>query len=290
MIHDGTQAVVVGNDDFAGLNIADELRAHSVQCAALAGKGPTVAVRQFTDAERAETVGVTRRNQLGVGHDDEGVRALNVVHRAADSHLNVGGQQPVLGQQIGNDLGVRCAVKDRTAHFQLAAQFGRIDQVAVVADRHSTLAVMQDHRLRVGTAALTGSGIAHMAGSHLGTTGEFFQHALGENLADKAQIAVAGQNAVYVQGNAAALLAAVLQGVQRTVHGADHISLAGFVIHTEHAALLVQGFSVLGKFAHVLLRLYVVEGGVPDAPRQIPPYASPELSENQPSSRFMTSW
>ena len=117
--------------------------------------------------------------------------------------------------------------------------------IAVVADGHGTLAVMQDHRLRVGPAALTGGGIAHMAGGHLGTFGQLLQHTLGENLADKAQIAVAGQHAVNVQRNAAALLAAVLQGVQRTVDGVDHIGLAGLVIHTEHAALLVQTRKIL---------------------------------------------
>ena len=245
------QAVAVGNNDLAGAHVTDELRTHGVQRTALAGKGIAVAVGQLADAQRAEAVGVTRRDQLGVGHNDEGVCALDVVHRAADGHLNVRRQQTVLGQQIGNDLGVRRAVKDRTAHLELAAQLRRVDKVAVVADRHSALAVMQNHRLRVGTAALARRGIADMAGSHLCAAGQLFQHALGKDLADKAQIAVAGQHAVDVQRNAAALLAAVLQGVQRTVDGADHIGLAGLVIHTEHAALLVQGLGVLGNFAHL---------------------------------------
>ena len=136
-------------------------------------------------------------------------------------------------------------------NFELAAQLRRVDKVAVVADRHSALAVMQNHRLRVGTAALARRGIADMAGSHLCAAGQLLQHALGKDLADKAQIAVAGQHAVDVQRNAAALLAAVLQGIQRTVDGTDHIGLAGLVIHTEHAALLVQGLGVLGNFAHL---------------------------------------
>ena len=110
---------------------------------------------------------------------------------------------------------------------------------------------MQNHRLRVGTAALARRGIADMAGSHLCAARQLLQHTLGKDLADKAQIAVAGQHAVDVQRNAAALLAAVLQGVQRTVDGADHIGPAGLVIHTEHAALLVQGLGVLGNFAHL---------------------------------------
>ena len=51
---------------------------------------------------------------------------------------------------------------------------------------------------------------------------------------------MAGQHAVDVQRDAAALLPAVLQGVQRTVDGTDHIGRAGLVVHAEHAALLVQ--------------------------------------------------
>ena len=108
-----------------------------------------------------------------------------------------------------------------------------------------------DHGLGVGPHPAPGGGIADMAGSHLCAAGQLLQHTLGKDLADKAQIAVAGQHAVDVQRNAAALLAAVLQGVQRTVDGADHIGPAGLVIHTEHAALLVQGLGVLGNFAHL---------------------------------------
>ena len=255
MVLDAAQTLVVGNHDLTGLDIAHKSGTHRIQRAALAGKGPAGAIGQLADAERAEAVRVARGDKLGVGHDDQTVSTLNFIHRAADSHLDIRGQQTVLGQQVGNDLGVGGAVEDRTAHLQLAAQLGGVDQIAVVADSHGTLAVMQDHRLCVGPAALTGGGVAHMAGSHLGTVRQLLQHALGENLADKAQIAVAGKHTVHIQGDAAALLPAVLQRVQCAVDGADHIGRAGFIVDAKDTALLVQTLGIMGKFAHLLLHL-----------------------------------
>ena len=264
---------MVGNDDLAGADVAHKLGAHGVQRAGLGSKGVACTIGQFADAQGAEAVGVPGGDELGVGHDDQAVRALNVVHGTADSHFNVGGQQTVLGQQITDDLGVRGAVEDGTAHLQLAAQLGSVDQVAVVADGHGALAVVQDHGLGVGAAALACGGITHMAGGHLGVMGQIFQHALGKDFAHKTQVAVAGQHAVHVQGDAAAFLAAVLQGVQGAVHRADHVGLAGLVINTEYAAFFVQGFGK-GRFTHV------------DTSQKI----SKKTEPDQPSRRFMTSW
>ena len=265
------QTVAVGDHDLAGAHIAHKLGADGIQTAGFAGKDPALVVGQSADAQRAEAVGVARGDQLGVGHNDQTVRTLDVVHRAADRHLNVGGHQTVLGQQVGNDLGVRGAVEDGTAHLQLAAQLRGVDKVAVVADRHGALAVMQNHRLRVGAAALPGSGVTHMTGRHLGALGQLLQHALGENLADKPQVAVAGKHAVHVQGNAAAFLPAVLQGIQGAVHGADHIGFAGFIVDAKDAALLVQTLAVFGNFVHSR------------SPNSV------KCGANQPSRRFITS-
>ena len=105
-------------------------------------------------------------------------------------------------------------MEDGALVFQLAAQLHGIGQVAVVAEGHGTPAMADDHGLGVGPDAAAGGGVADMAGSHLCAAGQLLQHALGKDLADKAQIAVAGQHAVDVQRNAAALLPAVLQRIQ----------------------------------------------------------------------------
>ncbi len=101
-------------------------------------------------------------------------------------------------------------MEDGTAHFQLTAQLGGVDKVAVVAHRHCALAVVQNHGLGVVAHPLAGGGVAHVAGGHFGTAGQVFQHPLGEYLAHKAQIPVAGQHAVHVQRDAAAFLTPML--------------------------------------------------------------------------------
>ena len=70
--------------------------------------------------------------------------------------------------------------------------------------------------------------------------GQFFQHPFGKDLAHQAQVPVAGQDAVHIQRDAAAFLAAMLQRIQRAVYGADHIGLAGFIINAEDTAFFVQ--------------------------------------------------
>ena len=88
-----------------------------------------------------------------------------------------------------------------------------------------------------------------MAGGHLGALGQVLQNPLGEHFTHQTQVPVVGQHAVHVQGNAAAFLAAVLQGVQCAVYGADHVGLAGLVINAENAAFFMQCIGG-GKFKH----------------------------------------
>ena len=206
-------------------------------------------VGQLADAQRPEAVGIAGGDQLGVGHDDQAVGTLDDVHRLADGGLDVGGGQALLGQQITDHLGVGGAVKDGTLQFQLPAQGTGIDQVAVVADGHGALAVMQQHGLCIGPGAAAGGGVAHMAGGHLGALGQVLQNPLGEHFTHQTQVPVVGQHAVHIQGNAAAFLAAVLQGVQCAVYGADHVGLAGLVINAENAAFFMQCIGG-GKFKH----------------------------------------
>ena len=119
-------------------------------------------------------------------------------------------------QIVADDLGIRGAVEDGTLVFQLTSQLNGIGQVAVVAQGHGAAAVPHDHGLGVGPDAAAGGGVAHMAGGHLGVgVGQAAQHRRGEHLVHKAQIPVALDDAVVIHRDAAALLPAVLQGLQR---------------------------------------------------------------------------
>ena len=89
-----------------------------------------------------------------------------------------------------------------------------------------------------------GGGVPHMAGGHVGLRLAHRGHHLGgEHLVHQTQVPVAGDDAVLVDGHAAALLAPVLQGIQGRIHGHGHILGAGFVVDAEDTALLVERVS-----------------------------------------------
>ena len=85
------------------------------------------------------------------------------------------------------------------------------------------------------------AGTEDVAGGHVGCrAGNTGQHRRGEHLVHKAEVPVAGDNAVLVHCDAAALLPAVLQRVQRRVGGSRHILGARAVIDAKNAALFVK--------------------------------------------------
>ncbi len=62
-------------------------------------------------------------------------------------------------------------MEDGTLVLQLTAQLDGIGQVAVVAEGHGAAAMPHDHGLGVGPHTAAGGGVAHMAGSHVGSWG-----------------------------------------------------------------------------------------------------------------------
>ena len=69
---------------------------------------------------------------------------------------------------------------------------------------------------------------------------QLFQHVAGKDLVDQTNVLVAVNHAVVVDGDAAALLSAVLQGVEGVVGGGHHAGFSVLEIDAEYAALLVQ--------------------------------------------------
>ena len=88
---------------------------------------------------------------------------------------------------------------------------------------------------------MAGRGIADMARCHVGRGGgKTAQHGGGEHLVHQAEVAVALDDTVIVDRNAAALLPAVLQRIQGRIGGSGHVLGARPVIDAENAAFLVQ--------------------------------------------------
>ena len=82
MIPVRAHAVFVKDEYLAGEYIALEFCADGGKRTAL-GRDDICTVERLAVAQRAEPVGVARREQLCGGHEHEGIRALEPVHRAA---------------------------------------------------------------------------------------------------------------------------------------------------------------------------------------------------------------
>ena len=204
----------VGHDDLAGLHIPQKRSTGRIQRTALAGED-VAAAGQRTDAQRPVAARVTHCDELCGRHNDEAVSSFQHIHRLADGRLDAAHPQPVAGDEVADDLGIGGAVEDGTLVFQLAAKLQRIGQVAVVAQGHRAPAMPDDHGLGVCPYPTPGGGIADMAGGHVGCgAGHRRQHRRGKHLVHQAEVPVAGDDAIVVDGDAAALLAAMLQSVQ----------------------------------------------------------------------------
>ena len=99
--------------------------------------------------------------------------------------------------------------------------------------------MVDDHGLGVGAALAPGGGVAYMAHGHAAPA-QPLQHLGGEYLADQAHVFVAGDHAAVVDGDARALLAPVLQGVEGVIGDGGGVLRAGGT-QTEDAALLMKG-------------------------------------------------
>ena len=132
-------------------------------------------------------------------------------------------------------------MEDGSLIFQLGAQLDGVGQVSVVAQSHGAAAMPHDHGLGIGAGAAACGGIPDMAGRHpCAGVGKAGQNRRGKDLVDQTQIPVAVDHTVVVDGDAAALLPAVLQRVQSRVRGCGHILCSCAVIDAEHAAFFVK--------------------------------------------------
>src|SRR5205085_2848567 len=114
-------------------------------------------------------------------------------------------------------------------------QAPRVDDVAVVGDGDLAALALYDHRLRVAEDARTGGGVAGVADG--GHAVEAVQRVLVEDLADQPHALVAAEGLPVGDGDAGALLAAVLQRKEAEVGQASHILAGGE--DAEDAALVL---------------------------------------------------
>lgn len=131
MIPVRAHAVFVKDEYLAGKYIALEFCADGRERTAL-GRDDICAVERLAVAQRAEPVGVARREQLCGRHEHEGIRALEPVHRAAQRVFYRRTVEARLRDDIGDYLGVARRVEDSAAELKLAAQFIGVAEISVV--------------------------------------------------------------------------------------------------------------------------------------------------------------
>ncbi|MNC34730.1 hypothetical protein D3C75_831820 [compost metagenome] len=210
---DRGQAVLVDDDDFAVLDVADEGGADGVQGAGLGRQHPGLA--DLAQDQGADAQGVTGADHLVTGLGDQGVAALDAAQGVDEALDDLG--LTAAGDQVKDGLGVRGGLEDGAFRDQLAVQVFEIRQVAVVGDGDAALVQIGEHRLDVAQEAAAGGGIAGVADR--GAAGQAGgQLSVAEGLADEALMALGVEAVVVDAGDAAGFLAAMLQGVQAQRH------------------------------------------------------------------------
>ena len=222
MIPVRAHAVFVKDEYLAGEYIALEFCADRGESAAL-GRHDIGAVERFAVAQRAEAVGVARREQLCGGHEHEGICALKPAHRTAQRVFYRRTVEARLRDNIGDYLGGGRRVEDSAAELKLAAQFICVAEVSVVGKSHLALLMIDLDGLAVRSAVAAGRAVARVGDSHPALR-ELHQVVAREDFVDKSDVLARSEHSVVVNDYAAALLPSVLQGIETVIgeirHGA----------------------------------------------------------------------
>ena len=203
-----SDTAAVDDCDLSGQKIAHKPCADGVQRTGLGCKYD-LAVIGLAVTQRSKSVRIARGDQLLRRADDQRIRALYHIHRRRHRLFNRTVTQSFLHDRIGDNFGIGSGMEDRALFLIARPQRIRIGQIAVVAQRHPTLVMVDDQRLDVLQELRAGGGIAHMTDRNI----PFAQRAQiirAEHLADQSLAFLIGEHAVVVDDDSRALLTAVL--------------------------------------------------------------------------------
>src|SRR5258706_1491804 len=124
---------------------------------------------------------------------------------------------------------------------QFITQLGRIDQVAVVAQRQRPIHGFDHKRLDVAHTRRTGGRVARMPDGVMAFQGS--QGLRRKNLSDQPDVCIHGHRAHVRNGNTGGLLPAVLQREQAEKGHARHVLIGGK--DTDQAALLMRAVKII---------------------------------------------
>ena len=230
-------AVLAEDNNFTRLDITNEPGVHSVQRTGFRSDH-ICAGFSFSIAKRAEAHGITKSDEFGGRHQHTGISSLQARHGAGNRLLGGGGVQAFGNDGINDGFRIRGSMEDGAVQLMIPAQGVGVHQIAVVTERHVSLHMTDHHGLNVVDVLAAGGGVAHMAHCNVGVpqSGEIL---FGENIRHQTIAAVLAKQAVIRNGDAAALLSAMLQGIESKV-GFPGNGRGFSGIDAKHAALLMN--------------------------------------------------
>ena len=196
--------MLVDQHRFAALDLAHELRADEIERARLGRDDPVV--MNPTEHEGAEAERIAERDQRALRQRDDGVRALEALHRVRDRLVE---RRAVVRDQRGDHLAVGGRAQRDAVGVQLLAQRRLVDEIAVVPERDRARAAVLHERLRVRPLRRARRRVARVADRDLAA--QAVELLLVEHLRDEPEIAQRRQAAVLGDGDPGRLLAAMLQ-------------------------------------------------------------------------------
>ena len=152
-------AVIGNNDDFAIVDLADELGADDVEGAGF--RTQDVSAVQFAQDERADAEGVAGADQLLVGQRHQRIGAFDGPQRV-DIALD-DADLLRFRHEMQDHFGVGGRLADAALRNQFAAQRQAVGEIAVMGHRQATGGEFGKQRLDVAENGFAGRRIAHMA-------------------------------------------------------------------------------------------------------------------------------
>src|SRR5215203_4921582 len=264
------QAIVVYDDDFAGLHVAQELGADDVKAARLAGDGVTAL--DLTDREGTEAVRVAESDELVTEDHGHRVSAFEAAHRLPD---RLPDREPPLQLPHGRGRDVRRVrgrVESEAVLSQAIPQLPGVHEVAVVGDGHVHVTATTELGLSILPRGGAGRRVADVAKSEVSGLKSRQARSI-EDLRDEAHVAHRGRALAIRDGDAGRFLAPVLESVEPEVRALCQLSRELAVVEPEDSA----------RFLRLAFRIPVVhvEGTHLPALRSCP--------TRSPSSRARTS-
>ena len=228
---EGLQAAIVDPDEFSGFDVPHVRGADDVERARLGGDHESV--RQSSDRERSHTVGIARREQAALVHQDEAEGAAE-----RGEHLHGRGLEPITEparEERGDEIGVGRRAAGSPSQL---GQLGRVHEIPVVTERERAGAIGLEGRLRVLPGGRSGGRVARVADAEVAL--ERGQRGLVEHLGDQAELLVHGEVGTVGNRDPRGFLAAMLLSEEAEVGEPGDILSRG--PDPEEATLLLWTF------------------------------------------------